>query len=220
MSGLPSHLELVQGVVLPKPVGAHPVLDFVNTRSEWTTRGPARTEWLTSYEAFLIWNSAVGLLTPAVVFRLIEQAGGRPTEAARRLTATLDFRIDLYDVLTGRVDETDAPFEAVARVIERASGRRKFVRSDAPAAAGVRPEAAAGVRPEAATWELPEDLARPLDQLALLAADLLTGPEHAHVRTCPGCGWLFLDARGRRRWCSMATCGNRAKVRAHAARTR
>jgi predicted RNA-binding Zn ribbon-like protein len=39
------------------------------------------------------------------------------------------------------------------------------------------------------------------------------------VRTCPSCGWLFLDARGRRRWCSMATCGNRAKVRAHAART-
>ncbi|TDD45950.1 zf-CGNR multi-domain protein [Kribbella antibiotica] len=204
MSVLPSHLELVQGVVLPKPVGAHPVLDFVNTRSDWTTRGPARTEWLTSYEAFLIWNSSVGLLSPAAVFRLIEQAGGRPTEAARRLTATLDFRIDLYDVLTSRADETDGPFEAVARVIERASGRRQFVRAE----------------DEAATWELPEDLARPLDQLALLAAELLTGPERSHVRTCPGCGWLFLDARGRRRWCSMATCGNRAKVRAHAARTR
>jgi len=204
MNALPSHLELVQGVVLPKPVGAHPVLDFVNTRSEWITRGPARTEWLTSYEAFLIWNSAVGLLSPAEVFRLIEQAGGRPTEAARRLTATLDFRIDLYDVLTARADETDGPFEAVARMIERASGRRQFVRSETDGGA----------------WELPEDLARPLDQLALLAADLLTGPELAHVRTCPGCGWLFLDARGRRRWCSMATCGNRAKVRAHAARTR
>ncbi len=213
MSGLPSHLELVQGVVLPKPVGAHPVLDFVNTRSDWTTRGPARTEWLTSYEAFLIWNSAVGLLSPAAVFRLIEQAGGRPTEAARRLTATLDFRIDLYDVLTGRADETDGPFEAVARVIERASGRRQFVRTETPSTDALRAEGSA-------TWELPEDLARPLDQLALLAAELLISPERTHVRTCPGCGWLFLDSRGRRRWCSMATCGNRAKVRAHAARTR
>ncbi|MGW5195753.1 CGNR zinc finger domain-containing protein, partial [Kribbella sp. NPDC004138] len=45
------------------------------------------------------------------------------------------------------------------------------------------------------------------------------GQDRAHVRTCPSCGWLFLDPRGRRRWCSMATCGNRAKVRAHAART-
>jgi hypothetical protein len=200
MSGLPSHLELVQGVVLPRPVGAHPVLDFVDTRSEWTA-GPPRTEWLTSYEAFLIWNSYVGLLPPATVFRLIEQAGSKPTEATRRLNATLDFRVDLYDVLTSAA--SGGSFEAVARVIEKASGRRRLV----PAGDG-------------AEWELPEDLALPLDNVALLAGELLTSPSREHVRTCPSCGWLFLDPRGRRRWCSMATCGNRAKVRAHAARTR
>ena len=201
MTGLPSHLELVQGVVLPKPVGADPVLDFVNTRSDWTTGGPARTEWLTSYEAFLIWNSYVGLLPPATVFRLIEQASGKPTEVVRKLHAVLDFRADLYDVLTGQA--TDGSFEAAARVIERASGRRRLAPTD-----------------DGASWELPEDLTRPLDNVALLAGELLTGPSRAHVRVCPGesCGWLFLDPRGRRRWCSMATCGNRAKVRAHAAR--
>jgi hypothetical protein len=200
---LPSHLELVQGVVLPKPVGADPVLDFVNTRSDWTAGGPARTEWLTSYEAFLIWNSYVGLLPPATVFRLIEHAGGKPTEAARKLHAGLDFRADLYDVLSGQ--STDGSFEAAARVIERASGRRRLVSTD-----------------DGASWELPEDLAQPLDKVALLAGELLTGPSRAHVRVCAGesCGWLFLDPRGRRRWCSMATCGNRAKVRAHAARAR
>ena len=31
MSALPSHLELVQGVVLPKPVGAHPVHGSIAT---------------------------------------------------------------------------------------------------------------------------------------------------------------------------------------------
>jgi hypothetical protein len=201
MNALPSHLELVQGVVLPKPVGAHPVLDFVNTRSEWTTRGPARTEWLTSYEAFLIWNSYVGLLPPATVFRLIEQAGSSSTEVGRRLQATLDFRADLYDVLTGQA--TDHTFDAAAGLIETAFGRRQLVRSE-----------------NGPAWELREDLALPLHNLALLAGELLTGPSREHVRTCPSCGWLFLDPRGRRRWCSMATCGNRAKVRAHAARVR
>jgi predicted RNA-binding Zn ribbon-like protein len=203
MTGLPSHLELVQGVVLPKPVGADPVLDFVNTRSDWTGRDPARTDWLTSYEAFLIWNSYVGLLPAATVFRLIEQASGKPTEAARRLHAALEFRTDLYDVLTGQA--TAGSFEGAARVIEKASGRRRLVPSD-----------------DGAVWELPEDLAQPLDNVALLAGELLTSPSLAHVRRCPGesCGWLFLDPRGRRRWCSMATCGNRAKVRAHAARIR
>ncbi len=35
------------------------------------------------------------------------------------------------------------------------------------------------------------------------------------VSRCPGrgCGWLFLNTSGRRRWCSMSTCGSRDKVR-------
>jgi predicted RNA-binding Zn ribbon-like protein len=35
------------------------------------------------------------------------------------------------------------------------------------------------------------------------------------VTRCPGrgCGWLFLNLSGRRRWCSMSTCGSREKMR-------
>lgn len=44
----------------------------------------------------------------------------------------------------------------------------------------------------------------------------------ARIRHCgaPDCGLVFFDESraGSRRWCSMATCGNRAKVRAHRAR--
>jgi predicted RNA-binding Zn ribbon-like protein len=42
------------------------------------------------------------------------------------------------------------------------------------------------------------------------------------VHRCPGraCGWLFLDTSGRRRWCSMSTCGSRAKMRRLYARQR
>jgi predicted RNA-binding Zn ribbon-like protein len=56
--------------------------------------------------------------------------------------------------------------------------------------------------------------------VARAAGELLTSPEPRVVRACPGrgCGWLFLDRRGRRRWCDMAVCGNRAKARRHAAR--
>jgi predicted RNA-binding Zn ribbon-like protein len=57
-----------------------------------------------------------------------------------------------------------------------------------------------------------------VDAVGLLAdADKL-----ARVRQCPGrnCGWLFLDVSGRRHWCSMATCGSRAKMRRHYARQR
>jgi predicted RNA-binding Zn ribbon-like protein len=51
------------------------------------------------------------------------------------------------------------------------------------------------------------------------AGDLLAGPRLDRVRRCanPECGWLFLDdsRAGKRRWCSMASCGNRAKARRH-----
>ena len=51
------------------------------------------------------------------------------------------------------------------------------------------------------------------------AGDLLAGARLDRVRRCanPECGWLFLDdsRAGKRRWCSMQSCGNRAKARRH-----
>ena len=66
------------------------------------------------------------------------------------------------------------------------------------------------------------DLAQPAVRAAVSIADLLTSPDLGHVRTCeaPGCGWVFLDRSPtrRRRWCSMAGCGNRAKAQRHSRR--
>lgn len=59
---------------------------------------------------------------------------------------------------------------------------------------------------------------------ALAAAWALTVAcgDWARLKQCPDheCGWVFWDAtRSRtRRWCTMRVCGNRAKVRAYAAR--
>jgi len=53
------------------------------------------------------------------------------------------------------------------------------------------------------------------------ALDLLRSPMHGRIRECAGagCGWLFVDTSkaARRRWCSMESCGNRAKVQRHRA---
>lgn len=59
-------------------------------------------------------------------------------------------------------------------------------------------------------------------ELAATCADLLAHQPHEQVRKCenPVCTLVFADnKRGpRRRWCSMAVCGNRMKVAAHRAR--
>ena len=49
------------------------------------------------------------------------------------------------------------------------------------------------------------------------AVDTMAGRGAAHLHECeePGCGTLFYDPTGRRRWCSGQACGTRARVRAH-----
>ena len=63
-----------------------------------------------------------------------------------------------------------------------------------------------------------------LDTMDRSAAELLTSPDLPLVRECAGydCGWLFMDTTKNRsrRWCDMATCGNRAKGRRHYERRR
>ncbi|MFD7658812.1 CGNR zinc finger domain-containing protein [Actinosynnema sp. NPDC059797] len=61
--------------------------------------------------------------------------------------------------------------------------------------------------------------------LGLVARDLvelLTGPDRDRLHQCEAevCGTFFVDTSraGRRRWCSSATCGNRARVAAHRGR--
>jgi predicted RNA-binding Zn ribbon-like protein len=58
-----------------------------------------------------------------------------------------------------------------------------------------------------------------LAAIALDAAQLAGSELRSRLRSCPGthCGGRFLDrsAGGRRRWCSMAVCGNRQKATSH-----
>src|SRR5207237_327653 len=54
-----------------------------------------------------------------------------------------------------------------------------------------------------------------------IARELIQG-ETSRLRICenPQCRWVFKDTSrtGKRKWCSMRSCGNRAKVARHRAR--
>ncbi|MEY9839070.1 ABATE domain-containing protein [Streptacidiphilus sp. EB103A] len=64
-------------------------------------------------------------------------------------------------------------------------------------------------------WIAVDPVAATLSLVARDAVDLVTSPAIARVRECadPTCGALFVDNSrpGKRRWCSMGACGNRAK---------
>ncbi len=67
--------------------------------------------------------------------------------------------------------------------------------------------------------EIPRTVAQVLGDIARDAAELLGTSQRSRLRICPGpgCGGRFTDdsPAGRRRWCSMAVCGNRSKAAAH-----
>jgi len=69
-----------------------------------------------------------------------------------------------------------------------------------------------------------ESVAELLAPVAEAGALLLAQEDPGRVRRCAatGCRRWFLDTskNQRRRWCSMAVCGNRSKVAAHHRRTR
>jgi predicted RNA-binding Zn ribbon-like protein len=65
--------------------------------------------------------------------------------------------------------------------------------------------------------------ASPLDvalcKIVMDAAELVASDLRGSIKECAGagCGWLFLDRSQahKRKWCSMADCGNREKARQH-----
>jgi predicted RNA-binding Zn ribbon-like protein len=62
----------------------------------------------------------------------------------------------------------------------------------------------------------PEPAEAALAQLARMSVEFLTSEDLGRIRNCAdaGCSLFFIDRSrpGRRRWCSMERCGNRAKT--------
>lgn len=83
------------------------------------------------------------------------------------------------------------------------------------AAAAVAPPVPALAADARLHWHADDPVLATLSLVARDALDLVSSPLLARVRQCAGtgCGAVFIDSSrpGVRRWCSMGTCGNRAK---------
>lgn len=188
--------------LLPPPADAL-CLDFANTLF-W--RGVAApTETLAGPDDLLAWITGAGLPGGAAAgARWAAEPGA--AEAAHR--AALAVREAIYRVLAGPVRAGD--LDVLNRALAAAPARQRLE----PAGDGFawRVEAGDG------------GLATLLAPVLWSAADLLAGPRRGRVHACanPQCRWLFLDdsKAGSRRWCSMASCGNRAKAHRHYLRSR
>lgn len=190
-------------------VGGDPCLDLVNTAGG---AGKARDlDRLTDWEAVRGWALAARLLDPPESARLGAFLAGAPEEAEAALRRLRLFREALHALFQALAEGLRPPadlWEGVEAALREARGRARLRREG-----------------EGFLWSITLDEAG-ADMIRLRAAAaagrLLTGEDLARLRECERCSWLYLDrSRGRRRrWCSMAACGNRAKAQRHYRRRR
>lgn len=191
-------------------VGGHLVLNFVNTCGG---AGKHRdVERLVDWRDAVDWAAANGAVSPTDI-RLMEKARlrarDRPSEILKELTELREAMHAVFSAIAGGVPPSDtARLRLEGDIVEAMRHSTLCVEGRAAVRWTVRPEKAGS------------SLIK--DRLAIAANELLSQPILSNVRECSACSWLFLDlSRSRsRRWCSMATCGNRAKAQRHYHATR
>jgi predicted RNA-binding Zn ribbon-like protein len=192
-------LPLARGAAWWYWLGGRTSIDLVNTLRE---RWRRRVETLVSPGDLGLWLVEAGLVAepPRMTRALLVEA--------RELREAIDLCVQ------AAVMRDPAPRAAVAQIdgwLAHAAVRPRLSIGDGGAPAlGERKAADA---PRAA-----------LAEIALDAARMLGTDEAQRIRVCASetCSARFYDRSpaGRRRWCSMATCGNEAKARRHRARAR
>lgn len=197
-----------------RKLGGRLCLDFVNTVDSW--RDPAAPEHyriqrdvLADYGQIVHWAQGSGVVKDEEAKTLQRLAETYPDDAAAIHERTLTFRNALHTLFTDYIHGREADEASMAvlnfEIADTFSQSRLWWY-----------EGAFTMESLSYDNEAQELLDEFLDPVVHSAIELLTSPaDLKRVRECPGddCGWLFFDASGRRRWCSMEDCGNAAKVR-------
>jgi len=185
-------------------------LDFANTVEDRPRR---RMEYLRSWADLVDWGLQAGPLSRSQALALRRTAGRDPAAAERAFQEALALRETIFRVFEATAAGHAPAGEDLAALNEAFAAAMRHARVERKGGAF------------AWGWQDGEpSFGRLLWPVARSAAELLVAPACGDVRQCASdtCSWLFLDGSPRRmrRWCSMKTCGNRAKVRRFYARQR
>ncbi|MDA4125472.1 MAG: ABATE domain-containing protein [Thaumarchaeota archaeon] len=198
----------MQGQGSPKsPTSLEVCLDFTDT-VDWRTSNHAK-DAIRSYDDLLVWSSRKGLLsreeekTLGTFLQKNEALKSKVVKDAHELREAI-YRI-FSAIAHGRKAE-EGDIEVLNEHLAKSMGKLELRNSG---------------NQYAWAWRDAEAADMMLWPIASSAADLLTSEDLARVRECAneeeGCGSLFLDSSKShtKKWCSMDSCGNRAKVRAY-----
>lgn len=185
-------------------VGGHIALDFTNTISHRANPDMA-VDRFNSLEKVASWFSYLGML-PAAVATKIQRDPALQDQVLPMVTELASLRTCAGDIFDAVVAQENIPATAFGHVLGAAASHVELL----------TPPFAED--PQRFHLKLPlRDLHQLVGLIALSVLDAFYLLPHKRINSCPGCRWLFFDSSrgGRRKWCSMRDCGNRAKVRRH-----
>lgn len=185
----------------PPFVGEHAALDFLNSRAApWGST----IEWIASGADLVAWLEQARLLPPAVARAMAERSGRELDRVAEDARGLREWFRGFVRAHAGR--PLDPKVTGELRSLNRLLARDEGYRQLEPGPRWRRER----------RWRTADTLLQPL---ADAMGDLVCEADFRLVRRCEGpeCTIWFLDtSKGhRRRWCSMAVCGNRVKAAAH-----
>jgi predicted RNA-binding Zn ribbon-like protein len=186
-----------------------PGLDFLNSVA---TPADVQVDWLESGEGLLSWLAQAGLVSAPVLDGLRSGAGpGELDAVAAQARELREWFRDFVKRYRGRPlrGAALAELEPLQQLLARDESFNEVVLKDD--GTGRLFELQTKRR-----WHSTETLLLPIAEILV---KLVCDEDFSQVKACegPGCTLMFADhTRGQaRRWCSMAICGNRAKVAAH-----
>jgi predicted RNA-binding Zn ribbon-like protein len=185
-------------------------LDFLNSVA--TPTADAQVDWLNNGDGLLAWLKQAGLVPAKTLDALRAQAipGELDRVAAQARSLREWFRTFVHARKGRPLSAEDlGELEPLNSLLQRDEG---FIQIVAPGHGAKATLALQTTR----RWRSPESLLLPIGEAL---AKVVCDENFSDVKACegPNCTLMFVDhTRGRkRRWCSMAICGNRTKAAAH-----
>ena len=179
-------------------------LNFANTAYWHASDEPEET--LESFKDFVDWAQAAYLIEESEIHELLQNAKQVPMDDQEALHDALQLRECIYRIFSALARDLEPDpqdIDQVKEIMAEGLSHARIVHAGGNFSW---------------TWDEGRNLPqRILWRIAQSAVELLLSNDLNRVGQCEddrGCGWLFFDtSRNRaRRWCSMESCGNRAKA--------
>ncbi len=189
----------------PALVGDHVALDFLNSFAD---SNGEMVDWIANGPDFVAWLVRTNVIEQHEAQNVLSQFSSQALDQTARDAVTLrewfrDVLVQVKTSGTGALSPTD-----IDRLNAILAQGVSFQHIEDVQDTGLRLAAKR-------SWQNSDDLLAPL---AAAMADLLCNGDFDLIRNChngPCTMWFYDRTKGhRRRWCSQAVCGNRAKVAA------